>query len=127
MTSFEKRNMIDSKGSLIPHISEPTIRFSEPAKKISRASTYTQSSIRYALTGIVVHIGNAHGGHYVSYRRMVDDNPITSKESYESIMSQKGPLETSKWAYISDSSWKTVPESVLAKAKPYMLFYERVN
>eukprot|EP01129_Flabellula_baltica_P007660 TRINITY_DN2994_c0_g1_i1.p1 TRINITY_DN2994_c0_g1~~TRINITY_DN2994_c0_g1_i1.p1 ORF type:complete len:421 (-),score=82.55 TRINITY_DN2994_c0_g1_i1:29-1291(-) len=120
-TSLIKKNIMSSDGFILPHNSEPTIQF--PVSDDSRNTPKIDSQIRYNLTGIVVHLGGALGGHYVAYRK-VNDRPISTKEQYNQYLQSEG-VKSNKWAYVSDSSWKMVSEAKVAKAKAYMLFYER--
>jgi ubiquitin carboxyl-terminal hydrolase 4/11/15 len=61
----------------------------------------------YDLYAIMVHSGGMGGGHYIAYAR------------HET---SAGP----KWFYFSDSYWKEVSISSVAKAQAYMLFYKRI-
>eukprot|EP00980_Cylindrotheca_fusiformis_P000076 scaffold19_cov114-Cylindrotheca_fusiformis.AAC.23 len=56
----------------------------------------------YRLQGVIEHRGNAHGGHYVSYRR-----------------DQKGD-----WFRISDANVSPIPWRQVRTCQAYMLFYE---
>jgi len=71
-------------------------------------------AIDYSLVAIIVHLGDAHGGHYVVYKRLLEKN---SKEDFKL---------RKDWVLISDSNWELVTESQVLKQKAYLLFYEKI-
>ncbi|KAJ7567001.1 hypothetical protein O6H91_02G127900 [Diphasiastrum complanatum] len=74
----------------------------------------------YRLVGIVEHIGNMKGGHYVAYvRGNADATEVPDMRKAESF-------QVNFWYYISDSHViRTTIESVL-RSEAYLLFYERI-
>ena len=65
----------------------------------------TSNRLLYSLCAVVVHMGGANSGHYVTYRK-------TSQ---------------SKWVYTSDTSVYPVHRDVVMSSAAYMLFYEIVK
>jgi len=73
------------------------------------------TSIIYSLVAIIVHLGDASGGHYVVYKRLLE----------HTSMDNSLKLRKDCWVLISDSHWEIVPESHVLKQRAYLLFYER--
>ena len=65
----------------------------------------------YRLTSVVVHLGSASSGHFVTYRRA------------PSVTGQRFP---SQWLYTSDTVVNTATLATVLAADAYMLFYEKV-
>jgi len=76
--------------------------------------TDPKKAINYSLVAIIVHLGDAHGGHYVVYKRLLE---LEDKDTTLNL--------TKDWVMISDSHWELVPESHVLKQKAYLLFYEK--
>lgn len=60
----------------------------------------------YQLAAVVVHSGDAHSGHFVTYRR---------------------GNQTSKWFYTSDVEIREVSMEEVLQSTAYMLFYEKTS
>ena len=71
----------------------------------------TNNNNSYKLTSVVVHLGDVHSGHFITYRRIASDN---------------GQRFPDKWLYTSDTEVKKVSLGEVLQADAYMLFYERV-
>ncbi|KAG8194951.1 hypothetical protein JTE90_021412 [Oedothorax gibbosus] len=63
----------------------------------------------YLLKAVIVHLGDASSGHFITYRR------VSTSEQNE------------RWFYASDLDVKEVSPSEVFRASPYMLFYEKVK
>lgn len=75
-----------------------------------RGTTVAASKHRYLLTGVCVHGGSLHGGHYTAYVR-------------EGVHSDfRGG-----WFYCSDSRVQRVTEKEVLESEAFMLFYERIE
>ncbi|KGL73132.1 Ubiquitin carboxyl-terminal hydrolase 30, partial [Tinamus guttatus] len=69
---------------------------------------------RYRLMAVVVHHGDMHSGHFVTYRR--------------SPPSPKNPLSISnQWLWISDDTVRKASLQEVLSSSAYLLFYERVH
>jgi ubiquitin carboxyl-terminal hydrolase 30 len=67
----------------------------------------------FRLMAVVVHHGDMHSGHFVTYRR--------------SPPSAKNPLTTSnQWLWISDDTVRKASLQEVLSSSAYLLFYERV-
>ena len=64
----------------------------------------------YTLTGLSVHQGHLHGGHYVAYVRERTDSE-----------------HRGEWFFCSDTAIRKVSEKEVLKAEAYLLFYEKVS
>nr|5OHK_A Chain A, Ubiquitin carboxyl-terminal hydrolase 30 [Homo sapiens] len=74
----------------------------------SNASTYL-----FRLMAVVVHHGDMHSGHFVTYRR--------------SPPSARNPLSTSnQWLWVSDDTVRKASLQEVLSSSAYLLFYERV-
>jgi len=80
-------------------------------------------SFDYSLSAVVVHLGNANGGHYVCYRRVLSDTNVNNEEDYKEFLKKK-INQNLKWVHLSDSQWEMVNESKVRSQLAYMLFYE---
>lgn len=71
--------------------------------------TYDYSSAEYLfqLTAVLVHHGDMHSGHFVTYRR--------------------SPSPFSSWLWVSDDSVRKASLHEVLSSNAYMLFYERVR
>uniref|UniRef100_A0A8B9T5I5 Ubiquitin carboxyl-terminal hydrolase 30 n=1 Tax=Anas platyrhynchos TaxID=8839 RepID=A0A8B9T5I5_ANAPL len=68
----------------------------------------------YRLMAVVVHHGDMHSGHFVTYRR--------------SPPSSKSPLSVSnQWLWISDDTVRKASLQEVLSSSAYLLFYERVH
>ncbi|NXC19429.1 UBP30 hydrolase, partial [Corythaeola cristata] len=68
----------------------------------------------YRLMAVVVHHGDMHSGHFVTYRR--------------SPPSPKSPLSiSSQWLWISDDTVRKASLQEVLSSSAYLLFYERVH
>lgn len=76
-------------------------------------STFSSSTYLFRLMAVVVHHGDMHSGHFVTYRR--------------SPPSAKNPLSTSnQWLWISDDTVRKASLQEVLSSSAYLLFYERV-
>lgn len=74
---------------------------------------YSSSMYLFRLMAVVVHHGDMHSGHFVTYRR--------------SPPSAKNPLATSsQWLWVSDDSVRKASLQEVLSSSAYLLFYERV-
>ena len=95
--------------------------FQAPAKKsivLSEQQQQHQQATnqkfqQYELKSAVVHYGNAHGGHFVAYRKPLNQ---TSNQP-----------NSNDWLQISDSDIKRCKEYHLFSSSVYMLFYDKVT
>jgi len=71
------------------------------------------TSLWYKLNSVIVHHGNQAGGHYAVYRKLARENSI-------------GPSDAD-WVYISDEYSRGADWIEVAKAKAYMLYYEKCD
>ena len=73
-----------------------------------------ETSQRYQLTGVVIHLGDwSYNGHFVAYRRHV----IKDKNGNESV----------QWFFTSDEFVKRVSINEVLNQPVYMLFYEKMH
>lgn len=73
----------------------------------------SSSTYLFRLMAVVVHHGDMHSGHFVTYRR--------------SPPSAKNPLSTSnQWLWISDDTVRKASLQEVLSSSAYLLFYERV-
>jgi ubiquitin C-terminal hydrolase len=80
---------------------------SEMAKISINANKRNRVPIPYRLMSIIEHRGNAHAGHYQTYRR---------------VLSPGG--KGKEWAFVSDENVSFVEWGDVRKCQAYMLFYE---
>jgi len=64
-------------------------------------------STLYKLSSVVVHFGGAHGGHFITLRRLLSDE--------------------SKWLNLSDSQVQLMRKEHVLRSTAYLLFYEKVS
>ncbi|KAM8885248.1 ubiquitin carboxyl-terminal hydrolase 30 isoform 3-T3 [Spinachia spinachia] len=78
--------------------------------------TYDYSCAEYLfqLTAVLVHHGDMHSGHFVTYRR----GPSTTRSA---------PPASSQWLWVSDDSVRKASQHEVLSSNAYMLFYERVR
>uniref|UniRef100_A0A8D0GU78 Ubiquitin carboxyl-terminal hydrolase n=1 Tax=Sphenodon punctatus TaxID=8508 RepID=A0A8D0GU78_SPHPU len=83
--------------------------------KLISSSISTGSPVYlYRLTAVVVHHGDMHSGHFVTYRRIPP--------------SPRHPLSASnQWLWISDDTVRKVNLQEVLSSSAYLLFYERVH
>lgn len=79
-------------------------------------SVFPSSSTEYLfqLTAVLVHHGDMHSGHFVTYRRSPSSPRSTSPFS-------------SQWLWVSDDSVRKASLHEVLSSNAYMLFYERVR
>mmetsp|Transcript_14289 Transcript_14289/g.25952 ORF Transcript_14289/g.25952 Transcript_14289/m.25952 type:complete len:1010 (-) Transcript_14289:1849-4878(-) len=82
---------------------------SEMVKSSTDANNRNRVPIPYRLMSIIEHRGNAHAGHYQTYRRVLSPG-------------EKGK----EWAFVSDENVSYVEWEDVRKCQAYMLFYEAV-
>ncbi|XP_057688711.1 ubiquitin carboxyl-terminal hydrolase 30 isoform X2 [Corythoichthys intestinalis] len=75
---------------------------------------YISTEYLFQLTAVLVHHGDMHSGHFVTYRRSPCP-PCTSTPS------------TSPWLWVSDDSVRKANLHEVLSSNAYMLFYERVK
>ncbi|XP_060048916.1 ubiquitin carboxyl-terminal hydrolase 30 isoform X2 [Erinaceus europaeus] len=93
--------------SLLPSPPAP-VPFPVPVVPDCSSSTYL-----FRLMAVVVHHGDMHSGHFVTYRR--------------SPPSAKNPLATSnQWLWVSDDTVRKASLQEVLSSSAYLLFYERV-
>ncbi|XP_075391071.1 ubiquitin carboxyl-terminal hydrolase 30 [Tenrec ecaudatus] len=74
---------------------------------------YSSATNLFRLMAVVVHHGDMHSGHFVTYRR--------------SPPSARSPLSTSgQWLWISDETVRKASLQEVLSSSAYLLFYERV-
>ncbi|XP_068616816.1 ubiquitin carboxyl-terminal hydrolase 30 [Brachionichthys hirsutus] len=78
--------------------------------------TYDYGSTEYLfqLTAVLVHHGDMHSGHFITYRR----SPSSPRGS---------PLSGSQWLWVSDDSMRKASLHEVLSSNAYMLFYERAQ
>lgn len=69
---------------------------------------FSSSEYLFRLTAVLVHHGDTHSGHFVTYRR--------------------GPASFSpQWLWVSDESVRKANLQEVLSSSAYLLFYERVH
>lgn len=63
-------------------------------------------NVVYTLQAVVVHLGSAHSGHYLTYRRGRD-----------------GGHGAGQWLLVSDSTVRPVPLATVMRSNPFLLIY----
>ncbi|XP_059843861.1 ubiquitin carboxyl-terminal hydrolase 30-like isoform X1 [Hypanus sabinus] len=76
--------------------------------------SYPSSVYLFRLMSVVVHHGNIHSGHFVTYRR----SPSTSRNPL---------VVSSQWMWISDDTVRRASLQEVQASNAYLLFYERVR
>ncbi|XP_078277247.1 ubiquitin carboxyl-terminal hydrolase 30 [Rhinoraja longicauda] len=78
------------------------------------ATSYSSPVYSFRLMSVVVHHGDIHSGHFVTYRR----SPPASKK----------PLAlSSQWTWVSDDTVRKASLQEVQASNAYLLFYERVR
>ncbi|XP_043924457.1 ubiquitin carboxyl-terminal hydrolase 30 isoform X2 [Protopterus annectens] len=77
-------------------------------------SDFSSSVYLFRLMAVVVHHGDMHSGHFVTYRR----SPQSSKNHVTSNM---------QWLWISDDSVRKASLQEVLSSNAYLLFYERIR
>jgi hypothetical protein len=103
------------------------------------ADSRQNKSLLYRLAAVVVHDGNATGGHYRVYRRLLTplldgakayakfvDNMQRSISS-SSTAPPPLPLPSSKWVHISDQAVRPASLDEVLQAQAYLLYYEKMQ
>uniref|UniRef100_A0A8C2EI66 Ubiquitin carboxyl-terminal hydrolase 30 n=1 Tax=Cyprinus carpio TaxID=7962 RepID=A0A8C2EI66_CYPCA len=75
---------------------------------------YSRSEYLFRLTAVLVHHGDMHSGHFVTYRRC----PATPRGT--------SPF-SSQWLWVSDDSVRKASLQEALSSSAYLLFYERVQ
>lgn len=91
--------------------SELNMSGNHPISRTDPPQTSISSQV-YALTALVVHIGNHHSGHYLTYRRRPGRS--ASKLSKD-------------WYRISDEDVEPSSAEEVLRSNPFLLFYERTG
>jgi len=107
--SSSSNNNIKKNGFTGKHISNNK---SDTEKKDMNNNNNT-APLLYLLKAVIEHVGDAYGGHYVTYRR----NP-SSSSTYNN---------NNNWIRVSDDKIVPLSWSRVRKAQAYMLFYEAVS
>ena len=90
---------------------------SRPGTEVESHGEENASTI-FQLSGVVVHVGTLHGGHYVCYFRTYKTAPLNS---------QGNKSNTREWVFASDSQVRPASAQEVSKARAYLLFYERID
>lgn len=64
-----------------------------------------EEALKYQLSGVVEHMGGEGSGHYVTYKRM---------------------RENERWLYCSDETVREIDEHVVRGREAFLLLYERM-
>lgn len=89
------------------------IHFSGVRQQLSLTCDFG-SEYLFQLTAVLVHHGDMHSGHFITYRR--------------SPTSARGPSSfSSQWLWVSDDSVRKASLHEVLSSNAYMLFYERVR
>lgn len=80
----------------------------------SGLSPSSPAEFLFQLTAVLVHHGDMHSGHFVTYRR----SPSSTHSS--------APF-SSQWLWVSDDSVRKASLQEVLSSNAYMLFYERVR
>jgi ubiquitin C-terminal hydrolase len=75
----------------------------------------TDDPYKYRLMSVVVHAGNAHSGHYFTYRRV---NHMDVYRNIEDVQDGK------TWVMVSDEDVTYASWSQVSRCEAYLLFYE---
>ena len=94
-TPVSFRDSLDLKPYMYSHVMRHALA---PTPHEGRGS----NRLLYSLRAVVVHMGGANSGHYVTYRKTSQSN----------------------WVYTSDTSVYPVHREVVMSSTAYMLFYE---
>ncbi|CAJ1068766.1 ubiquitin carboxyl-terminal hydrolase 30-like isoform X1 [Xyrichtys novacula] len=82
--------------------------------QLSLAFDFSSSEYLFKLVAVLVHHGDMHSGHFVTYRR--SPSPPHSSSSF-----------SSQWLWVSDDSVRKASLHEVLSSNAYMLFYERVR
>ncbi|XP_060106379.1 ubiquitin carboxyl-terminal hydrolase 30 [Heteronotia binoei] len=103
-----------NKSSLVNGTCSPSLLTSPIVFPFAAVSDYGSPAYLYRLMAVVVHHGDMHSGHFVTYRR--------------SPPSSKNPLvASSQWLWISDDIVRKTTLQEVLSSSAYLLFYERVQ
>ncbi|KAM7416641.1 hypothetical protein PAMA_018612 [Pampus argenteus] len=94
----------------------PSVFLNSPGLNPQLGLAYDYSSTEYLfqLTAVLIHHGDMHSGHFVTYRR---SPPSPRSSSHFS----------SQWLWVSDDSVRKASLHEVLSSNAYMLFYERVR
>lgn len=82
--------------------------------QLSLTCDYSSTEYLFQLTAVLVHHGDMHSGHFVTYRRSPPSPRSASAFS-------------SQWLWVSDDSVRKASLHEVLSSNAYMLFYERVR
>ncbi|XP_023154758.2 ubiquitin carboxyl-terminal hydrolase 30 isoform X1 [Amphiprion ocellaris] len=82
--------------------------------QLSLTCDYSSTEYLFQLTAVLVHHGDMHSGHFITYRR----SPPSPRSS--------SPF-SSQWLWVSDDSVRKTSLHEVLSSNAYMLFYERVR
>lgn len=82
--------------------------------QLSLTCDYSSTEYLFQLTAVLVHHGDMHSGHFITYRR----SPSSHRSS--------SPFG-SQWLWVSDDSVRKASLHEVLSSNAYMLFYERVR
>lgn len=82
--------------------------------QLSLACGYSSTEYLFQLTAVLVHHGDMHSGHFVTYRRSPPSPHSSSAYS-------------SQWLWVSDDSVRKASLHEVLSSNAYLLFYERVR
>lgn len=82
--------------------------------QLSLSCDYSSTEYLFQLTAVLVHHGDMHSGHFVTYRRCPASPRCSSTFSPQ-------------WLWVSDDSVRKVSLHEVLSSNAYMLFYERVR
>ena len=74
---------------------------------------------RYRLVSAIVHVGDVHTGHFITYRRA----PSKCQTPVEDAVHKS---YSSQWLYTSDTFVRKASKEEVYNSSAYMLFYERM-
>ncbi|TRZ00859.1 hypothetical protein DNTS_013407, partial [Danionella cerebrum] len=105
-----------NNNKLLANGSIPSALLQSPGLSSQFHLTYNYSTSEYLfrLTAVLVHHGDMHSGHFITYRRC----PTASR----------GPSQlSSQWLWVSDDSVRKASLQEALSSSAYLLFYERVQ
>ncbi|XP_076855252.1 ubiquitin carboxyl-terminal hydrolase 30 isoform X2 [Brachyhypopomus gauderio] len=97
-----------TNGALSTFIQSPGLR-----PELHLAYNCSSPDFLFRLTAVLVHHGDTHSGHFVTYRR--GPSPLRSPSPF-----------TPQWLWVSDDAVRKASLQEVLSASAYLLFYERV-